>query len=105
MTDAHDIQAWLNGDQLRSKQMKRLYWLIGLVVALIFLYILIGYQAVRQQHRLSDAKKEMVEAQFLYMSIHAELTNATRPSEIQKALKDKESTLEENTEPTIKILN
>ena len=59
MADAHDIQSWLNGDRLRSQKIKEQYPLIGLIVGLIFLYILTGYQSIKQQHRLTDTKKEI----------------------------------------------
>ena len=105
MANAQKIQSWLNGDRLRSKRLRKQYPLIGLIAGMIFVYILMGYQAVRQQHRLTDAKKEMMDAKFQYMTINAELTNATRQSHIIEALKEKGSTLKENTKPTIKILN
>ena len=105
MANEKKIQAWLNGDRLRSKGLRRQYPLIGLIAALIFIYILIGYQSVRQRHRLTDAKQEMLDAKFKYMTINAELTNATRQSNIIEALKKKGSTLKENIKPTIKILN
>ncbi len=105
MADAHDIQSWLNGDLLRSKRIREQYPLIGLIVALVFLYILTGYQAVKQQHRLTDTKKEMLDAKFRYMTISAELTNTTRQSQVIKALQEKGSTLQENTKPPTKILN
>lgn len=104
MVKAQDIQSWLNGDKLRNKRFRNQYPLIGLIIALIFLYILTGYQAVKQQHRLTDAKKEMMDAKYRYMTIHAELTKTTRLSQILEALKEKGSTLHENTKPTIKIL-
>ena len=80
MADVHNIQSWLNGDQLRSKRFREQYPLVGLIVGLIFLYILTGYQSVKQQHRLTDRKKEMLDAKFRYMTISAELTNTTRQS-------------------------
>ena len=105
MADTHDIQSWLNGDRLRSKGLMRQYPLIILIAVLVFLYILIGYQAVRQQHRLTDAKKEMMDAKFQYMTLHEEVTKATKQTSILKKLKKHKSTLQENTKPTIKILN
>ncbi len=103
MADAHDIQSWLNGDLLRSKRFKEQYPLIGLIVGLVFLYILTGYQAVKQQHRLSDTKKEMLDAKFRYMTISAQLTNATRQSQVLEALRENGSNLKENTVPPVKI--
>lgn len=105
MAKAQDIQSWLNGDRLRSKRLKKHYPLIGLIAGLVFLYILTGYQAVKQQHRLTDAKKEMLDAKFRYMTIHAVLTDSTRQSLIIEALQRHNSTLQENTKPTIKILD
>lgn len=105
MAAAHDIQAWLNGDKLRSKKIREQYPLIALIVGLIFIYILTGYQAARQQHRLTDTKKEMLDAKFRYMTISAQLTNTTRQSQVIQALREQGSTLQENTKPPTKILN
>ncbi len=103
MADVHDIQSWLNGDRLRSKRIREQYPLMALIVCLIFLYILTGYQAVKQQHRLTDVKKEMMDAKFRYMTVSAQLTNATRQSQIIEALRSNGSTLQENTKPPTKI--
>ena len=105
MADTHDIQSWLNGDKLRSKAIREQYPLIGLIVALLFLYILTGYQATKQQHRLTDTKKEMLDAKFRYMTISAQLTNTTRQSQVIQALHEKGSTLQENTKPPVKIID
>ena len=103
MADVHDIQSWLNGDRLHSKRVREQYPLIGLIVCLIFIYILTGYQSVKQQHRLTDRKKEMMDAKFRYMTISAQLTNATRQSQVIEALRLNGSTLQENTKPPTKI--
>lgn len=105
MADAHDIQSWLNGDKLRSDRFKEYYPLIVLIAVLFFLYILTGYQAGKQQHRLTDTKKEMLDAKFRYMTISAQLTNTTRQSNIIDALREHGSPLQENTKPPTKILN
>ncbi|MBR5677749.1 MAG: hypothetical protein IKX20_06400 [Paludibacteraceae bacterium] len=105
MADAHTIQSWLNGDKLRSKKIREQYPLIGLIVVLVFLYILTGYQSAKQQHRLTDTKKEMLDAKFRYMTISAQLTNTTRQSQIIEALRANGSALQENTKPPTKILN
>ena len=103
MADAHDIQSWLNGDRLRSQKIKEQYPLIGLIVGLIFLYILTGYQSIKQQHRLTDTKKEMLDSKFRYMTVSAQLTNATRQSQVLEALQQKGSSLQENSVPPVKI--
>ena len=103
MAATHDIQSWLNGDVLRSKAIREQYPLIGLIVVLVFVYIFMGYQAARQQHRLTDTKKEMLDAKFRYMTISAQLTNTTRQSQVAAALREQGSTLQENRIPTTKI--
>ena len=105
MADTHVIQSWLNGDKLRSRQIREQYPLIGLIVVLVFIYILAGYQAAKQQHRLTDTKKEMLDAKFRYMTISAELTNSTRQSRVIEALRENGSALQENNVPPIKINN
>ncbi|MBQ3673276.1 MAG: hypothetical protein II928_02245 [Paludibacteraceae bacterium] len=105
MADIHNIRSWLNGDQLRSGRFREYYPLVGLIVALIFIYILTGYQSIRQQHRLTDTKKEMLDAKFRYMTINAQLTNSTRQSQVSQALRESGSALQENTKPPTKILN
>ena len=103
MADVHDIQSWLNGDKLRSQKIREQYPLIGLIVGLVFLYILTGYQSARQQHRLTDTKKEMLDAKFRYMTISAQLTNSTRQSQVIEVLKVNGSELQENRVPPVKI--
>lgn len=105
MVEAHDIQSWLNGDKLRSKKIRDQYPLLGLIALLIFLYIFAGYQSDKQVNRLSDTKKEMLDAKFKYMTISAQLTNTTRQSQIIEALRANGSALQENTKPPTKILN
>ena len=77
--------------------------MIGLIVGLIFLYILTGYQAAKQQHRLTDTKKEMLDAKFRYMTVSAQLTNSTRQSQVIEALRTHNSALQENTVPPTKV--
>lgn len=105
MADTHDIQSWLNGDKLRSEKVREQYPLIALIVGLVFIYILTGYQSAKQQHRLTDTKKEMLDAKFRYMTISAQLTNSTRQSHIIEELRTNGSALQENTKPPTKILN
>ena len=103
MADVHDIQSWLNGDKLRSQKIREQYPLIGLIVGLVFLYILTGYQSAKQQHRLTDTKKEMLDAKFRYMTISAQLTNRTRQSQVIEVLKVNGGELQENRVPPVKV--
>lgn len=88
---------------LRSQKIREQYPLIGLIVGLVFLYILTGYQSAKQQHRLTDTKKEMLDAKFRYMTISAQLTNSTRQSQVIEVLKVNGSELQENRVPPVKV--
>jgi hypothetical protein len=103
MADIHDIQSWLNGDRLRSSGIRKLYPLLGLIVCLMFIYIMTGYRSVHQQHRLTDTKREMLDAKFRYMTVSARLTDATRQSQVAEALRHNGSKLQENTVPPTKL--
>ena len=103
MADRHDIQAWLSGERLRSQKIREQYPLVALIGVMIFIYIFMGYQTIKQQHRLTDTKKEMLDAKFRYMTISAQLMNATRQSQVVDALKANGSSLQENRIPPTKI--
>lgn len=104
MADIHNIQSWLNGDRLRDSRIRKHYPLIALITVLIFVYILTGYRSAQQQHRLTDTKKEMLDAKYRYMTISARLTDVTRPSQVSAALRANGSGLKENNVPPVKIV-
>ena len=103
--NTHDIQSWLNGEKLLSKGLRKQYKLIVLIIVMIFIYIYSGYQSMYQQHKLTDTKKEMLDAKFEYLTISAQWVNATRQSEITKTLEGCGSDLKENTTPPVRINN
>lgn len=98
-----DIQSWLNGEKLRSEKMKKQYPLLLLIAGLVFLYILAGYGAAKQQHRLTDLKKEMLDTKYEYMTISAELVKTTRQSQVTAELEQRGSRIKENTTPPVKL--
>lgn len=98
-----DVQKWLTGENFRSERIRKQYKLFCLIAALFFLYILSGYWSIRQQHRLTDVKKEMLDAKFEYLTVSAQFVNTTRPSQIAAALEQRGSNLQENTTPPVKL--
>jgi hypothetical protein len=46
----------------------------------------------------------MLDAKFRYMTISAELTNATRQSKVSEALRASGSSLQESTVPPVKVI-
>ena len=98
-----DVQGWLNGEKLRSEFLRKQYKLIALICGLIFVYILAGYHAMQQQHRLSDLRKEVRDKKFEYLTISSDLVKETRQSQIVRTLKEHGSTLQESTTPSVRV--
>lgn len=97
------IQAWLNGEKLHSQQFRKWYPLLGMIAAMMLLYIFAGYGAAKQQHRLTDTKREMLDAKYQYMTISAELVKTTRQSYVVEELRARGSNLRECTTAPIRI--
>ena len=93
----------LSGNILTKAWLKRQYKVIGLISVLIFVYIHCGYLAQRQQRNLSELQKELQDAQFVQLSLSAELMEKTRQSSISKMLTEKESKVKPSTTPAIRI--
>ena len=102
--DVKKIQSWLSGEQLRSEFFRKQYKLIILIAVLLFVYILAGYNSMKQQRHLSDLKREVKMAKFEYLTISAQLAEQTRQSKIYERLRGGEAErLEENRRPVIQI--
>ena len=99
------IQEWMSGDKLRGEKVRKWYPFLGMLVGMVFLYILAGYGAAKQQHKLTDVKKEMLDAKYKYMTISAELVKTTRQSYIADELKARGSQLRESTTAPVLIGN
>ena len=97
------IQGWLNGEFLRSEWLRKQYKLIALICVLVFIYILVGYQSMQQQHQLSDLRKEVRDKKFEYLSLSTQLVNMTRQSYIAEELVKSGSKLKENKKPAIRV--
>ncbi|MBO4666174.1 MAG: hypothetical protein J5612_04805 [Paludibacteraceae bacterium] len=103
MEKTKKIQGVLNGELLRSEWVRKQYKLIGLIVLLVFIYILAGYHAMQQQHRLTDLRKEVRDKKFEYLTLSTELVTVTRQSQVIKELEKRGSKLKENKTPAIKV--
>lgn len=101
--DVQNIQSWLSGEILRSGWLRKQYKLLALIAVLIFVYILGGYHAMQQHHRLTDLKNEVRDAKFEYLTISAKRVESTRQSEIVAALQEKGSQLGEAKKPATVI--
>ena len=97
------IQNILSGETLRQESVRKQYKLIALIVGLVFLYILAGYHAAKQQHRLSDLQKEVKDKKFEYLTISSELVNITKMSNISHELQQRGSVVQESKEPALRI--
>lgn len=101
--DSKEIQRWLSGEIFRHEAVKQQYPLIGLILGLIFIYILGGYHSDRQQRQLSDLKREVRDRKFEYLTIRSQLVEQTRPSSIAAELKERGSKIQENKEPVVYV--
>lgn len=101
--DSKDIQRWLSGEIFRHEGVKKQYNLIGLILVLIFFYILGGYNSARQQRHLSDLKREVRDRKFEYLTIRSQLVDKTRSSAIAESLKEHGSRVQEIKEPVIYV--
>ncbi len=97
------VRQWLNGEIVRSERVKKYYGVAALIGALFFLYICMGYGAARQQHRLGQVQKEMLDAKYRYMTICATWNGETRPSQIETKLQTMGSRVEQSTLPPTKL--
>lgn len=97
------IRHWMSGEALSGQSAKGYYGVAILIGALFFLYICMGYGAARQQHRLGQVQKEMLDARYRYMTICATWNGETRPSQIETKLQTMGSRMEQSTLPRTKI--
>ncbi|MBO7502133.1 MAG: hypothetical protein J6T32_02830 [Paludibacteraceae bacterium] len=96
-------QEILNGDILTRKWVTNQKWVALLVFALLVLYVYSAYAAQRQQRKIDDLKKELVDEQYTLSTKRAELTKLTRQSSLSEELNKRGSQLRENQEPIIRI--
>jgi len=96
-------QEVLSGDFLTREWFRQQYALFILIGALVFLYIFFGFQAQRQQHKLTGLQKEMQAKHFEQLTIEAELTERTRQSTMTRELKANGSELKVNQRPVVYI--
>lgn len=97
------LQDFLNAQIFTSDAWRKQYKLIGLIAGLTLVYIIIGYYAQRQTHQLAELQKELQDQQYQQLTIHANLTNKTRQSQVFQQLQERGSQLKENTKPVIAI--
>jgi len=97
------LQEILNGDFLTRDWFRKQYVLLILIAGLTFLYIFFGFQAQRQQHRLTGLQKELQSKHFEQLTIEAELTERTRQSTMSRELNAMGSELKTNQQPVIHI--
>jgi len=96
-------QEILSGEFLTRDWFRHQYALFILIGALVFLHIFFGFQAQRQQHKLTGLQKEWQSKHFEQLTIEAELTERTRQSSMIQELQTQGSELKVNKKPVIHI--
>lgn len=85
-----------SGEIFAKEWFRQQYKLIILIASLIFLYVYIGYETQRQQHRLSSIQKKVEDAYFVKTTLNAELMSSTRQSIVSEELQRRGSTVKES---------
>ena len=106
-----ELQSWLSGEQLASNFFRKQYGLLALIACMLFVYILAGYNSMKQQRHLSDIKREVKMAKYEYLTISAQLAEQTRQSKIIDKIEEtsgeterqRGDCLQENRKPVIQI--
>lgn len=97
------LKQLLSGEFFRRDRIRKQYKLFALIILLVFIYINAGYNALRQQHEISNLRREVRELRFEYLTITAELAQSTKQSAITAELKQRNSKLIPNKTPVIRI--
>jgi len=93
----------LNGDVFRSEQMRKQYPLLLLIIVLVLIYIMAGYQAIDQQNEIHRLREQLKTAKFQYLSAYTDYANLTRQTVVMERLEAEQSTLQINMRPLRKI--
>ena len=97
------LQEVLNGQILTGEFFRKQYKLILIIVLGLFVYVWLGIRAQRENHHLTQLRKELQDAEYEKQTIHANLTDLTKQSEIARELQERGSAIKENTQPVIAI--
>lgn len=97
------IRSLMSGEMFRKEQFSKHYRLLGLLAVYAMVYITAGYQSARQQHELSDLKKDVRDAKFEYLTVTSQRVDVTRQSQIVQMLSERDSKLKENRKPLVQI--
>lgn len=98
-----DIQDVLSGKILTREAVRKQRGVIALVLLGICLYINGGYVAQHQHAKIAQLNEQIADAKFDYLNVFTILTQKTRQSEIEKALKERGSQVQPSLEPAIRI--
>lgn len=98
-----DIQDVLSGKILTREKVREQRWVILLVLLGICLYINAGYVAQHQHSEIASLNEQIADAKFDYLTVFTTLTQKTRQSEIEKALRERGSGVQPSLEPAIRI--
>lgn len=97
------LQEVMNGQILTGDFVRKQYKLLIIIAVGVFFYVWAGIRAQREYHRLTQLRKELQDAEYEKLTIHANLTDLTKQSEIARELKERGSAVRENTKPVIAI--
>lgn len=97
------FQEYLSLEVANRKGVQQQYGLILLIVGLFVVYINCGYQAQKQQRKLSELSHQVEEAHYEYLTISAQLVEQTRQSMVASRLQENGSKVKVSNKPAIQV--
>lgn len=89
----------LSGSIFTNDFFRKQYKLLALIAFLIFVYIYNGFRSQGQQRQIKLLNEEIKEARYEMLELSSRYTQMTRPSAINRQLKEKGSGVQESTTP------
>lgn len=98
-----EIQEWMSGQVLTREEVLKQKYVIMLVLLGVCLYINSGYASQHQHAEIAKLNEQIADAKYDYLSVFTTLTQKTRQSEIEKALRERGSAVQPSLEPAIRV--
>lgn len=94
-----NIQEILSGNIFTHDFFRKQYKLFLLIAALLFIYIYNGFECQKQARQMARLEQQIKDAHYELLDLSAEYTEMTRPSTLNRLLKERNSQVRESTIP------
>ena len=101
--DRNILKDILSGGIFTRGFVRKQYKLFALIAFLVFVYIYNGFLSQGQQRKIKVLNEEIKAARYEMLELSSKYTQMTRPSEINRQLKEKGSKVTESVTPPTRI--